>query len=468
MKTYQDLQKEYEKNHDIIKFVRACIEDYKNSSMYDTAKVADEYDRHKNRTILQYQKMLYTISGEAVPDNISANFKIPSNHFGRFVSQQTQFLLGNGVTWKNGDNVEAKLGDDVDYQIQKAARGAIVTGCSYGFYNLDHIEVFSALDFVPLFDETNGALRAGIRFWQIDDTKPLRAVFYEEDGYTDYIWEAGKKPRELNPKRTYKQVVVTSAIDGTEIYDGENYPSFPIIPCYANMHHQSEFIGMREQIDSYDLIKSGFANDLDDASQIYWTIQNAGGMDDVDLATFLQRMKTLHASLIEDDGATAEAHTVEVPYNAREAILTRLENDMYKDFMALNPADIVGGAVTATQIQAAYEPMNVKADGFEYCVLEFIKGILGVAGITDETPTFTRSIIINQSEMITNLVQAALYLPQDYVTQKIMTILGDGDAVEDALKLMDMTDYARMTSGNAQDGGNNVGEQGEKGIIPTE
>lgn len=449
MKTYQDLQKAVEKGKGLAEFVRGCIEEYKNSDMYQMAVIADEYDRHQNRTILQYQKLLYTISGATVPDNFSANFKVPSNHFGRFVSQQTQFLLGNGITWKNGDKVEKKLGTDIDYQVQKAARTALVTSVGYGFFNLDHVEVFSALDFVPFFDETNGALMAGIRFWQIDETKPLRAVLYEIDGYTDYIYKAGKAT-ELNPKRTYKQIAITTPKDGTEIFDGDNYPSFPIIPCYANPHKQSEFVGMREQIDAYDLIKSGFCNDLDDASQIYWTIQNAGGMDDVDLATFVQRMKTVKAAVLEDDGATAEAHTMEVPFNAREAILTRLENDMYKDFMALNPADIVGGAVTATQIEAAYEPMNVKADSFEYCVIEFLRGIMEVAGITDENPTFTRSIIINQTEMIQNLTQAAVFLPSDYVTEKIMTILGDGDAVEDALAKMGMEDYSRFNSKSSQ------------------
>lgn len=454
MRTYQDLQKAIEKGKGLAEYVRASIEEYKNSEMYQTAVLADEYDRHQNRTILQYQKLLYTISGTAVPDNFSANYKIPSNHFKRFVSQQTQHLLGNGISWLEPEKTKKVLGKDIDYQVQKAGRAAIVQAVSYGFFNMDHVEIFTAKEFVPFWDETNGALMAGIRFWQIDSQKPLRAVLYEVDGYTNYIYEAGKKPRELDPKRTYKQIVVSTPKDGTEIYDGENYPTFPIIPCYANAAKQSEFVGMREQIDAYDLIKSGFANDLDDASQIYWTLENAGGMTDIDLATFIQRMKTIKVAQLEDEGARAEAHTLDVPYNAREAILTRLENDMYKDFMAFNPADIVGGAVTATQITAAYEPMNVKTDGFEYCMLEFLQNLLEVAGIDDEQPTFTRSLIINQSEMISNLVQAAMYLPQEYVTTKIMTILGDGDAVEDALEQMNMEDYNRMSSRSAENGSN--------------
>ena len=58
---------------------------------------------------------------------------------------------------------------------------------------------------------------------------------------------------------------------------------------------KAELNTIRTQIDAYDLIKSGFANDLDDVSAIYWTLSNTGGMDDVDLAQFVERMKTVKA-----------------------------------------------------------------------------------------------------------------------------------------------------------------------------
>lgn len=80
----------------------------------------------------------------------------------------------------------------------------------------------------------------------------------------------------LEPKRGYVAVEATSEIDGTELLAYQNYPGFPIIPMYGNRAKQSELVGQREAIDCYDLIKSGFANTVDDASVIYWTISNAG------------------------------------------------------------------------------------------------------------------------------------------------------------------------------------------------
>ena len=263
MITYQDLLKIGESDAERIEFVRTVIASHQNSDAYKMAETAESYDRKQNKTIIEYQKLLYTITGEAVPDNFSANFKITSSFFNRFITQQTQYLLGNGVSWSQNGTAE-KLGDDFDSKLQTLGHNALVQGVGFGFWNFDHLEVFKLTEFAPLYDEEDGSLKAGVRFWQLDKTKPLRAVFYELDGYTSYIWrDSGAEV--LQEKQKYILKTRETAADGIEIYDGENYPSFPIVPLWGNTHHQSELVGIRESIDAYDLIKSGFANDVDDA-----------------------------------------------------------------------------------------------------------------------------------------------------------------------------------------------------------
>ena len=443
MITYQDMEEALANQESVIEFVKRSIEKHKSSVEYKTAWVADQYNRHKNVTISQYQKLLYSVSGQAVPDNFSANFKLKSNYFNRFVTQQNQYLLGNGVSWDD-EKTEVALGDSFDTKLQDAGEKALVQAVAFGFWNLDHVEIFQLLEFVPLWDEETGGLRAGIRFWQLDADKPLRATLYEIDGYTEIIWRKNKPDGEiLVEKRPYILKTRETQADGIEVYAGENYAAFPIVPFWGNKYHQSEFEGMRENIDAYDLIKSGFANDLDDVSQIYWIIENAGGMDDVDIAEFLQRIKTLHAANV-DDGQKVTPQTINVPVEARETLLDRLRSDMYDDFMGLDTKDIASGAVTATQIEAAYEPINAKTDRYEYCVIDFIQGILKLAGVEDN-PTFTRSMIVNVSENISNVIQAAEYLPEDYVTEKLLAYLGDADKVEDILQTKDVEDMKRFS-----------------------
>lgn len=442
-KTYQDFLEVVNDDAEKMHFIRQIIREHKNSDAYEEADIAYKYVRHRNETINKYQKLLYTISGQTVPDNFSANWKMASNFFFRFVTQEAQYLLGNGITWRERSTA-GKLGDDFDVKLQMLGKDALIGGCAFGFWNYDHLENFNLLEFAPLYDEENGALCAGVRFWQLANNKPLRATLYEPDGYTEYIWRPGEDGVILRDKRPYIIKTSTTVADGTEIYDYDNYPGFPIVPLWGNQNHQSELVGLREQIDCYDLIKSGFANDLDDASQIYWTIQNAGGMDDVDLAKFVERMKTVKAAVVEDSGARAEAHTIEVPYASRESLLARLSHDLYRDAMALDTDAIAGGAITATQIRAAYEPLNSKTDEFEFCVCDFIDEILKLAGIQNEEPTFTRSMMLNKTEEMQVLLQSAQFLDPEYVTRKLLTIQGDGDKADDMIEKMHADELARM------------------------
>lgn len=412
MKYYDDLKALPEGDEQkMMDFVLCAIQEHKNSPLYKEAVDAYEYFKKRNVTIMQFRKLLYTMSGEVVPDNYSANYKFCNGFFPIFVKQENSFLLGDGVTFNEENTKDALGGDDFDNALYNAGEYALWGAVSFMFFNYDHIDTFKITEFVPLIDTEDGGLHAGIRFWQIDDSKPLRATLYEEDGYTELIWKNdngnyGNKGQILKPKQTYMQTISTSVVDGTEIIDGENYPSFPIVPLWANKEHQSELTGLREKIDGYDLIQSGFANDLDDASQIYWIIQNAGGMDEVDITKFLNQLKRTHAATVDDSEAHAEAHTLDVPHEARRVALEDLRNSLYRDAMALDTDKITAGNITATAINSAYENLELKCDGYEYCVTEAVKNLLNLVGIED-SPTYHRRKTTNQPEVTQMVLSAA-------------------------------------------------------------
>lgn len=446
MKTYQDWLKVADKSEmERMAFVKELINEHKASPLYTQAMDAENYYKGQNTTIKRYEKMLYNAAGKATPDYVSANHKIATRFFYRDVMQANSTLLGNGVTWKTGAGTEA-LGLDFDRKLIKAGRNAQVGGVCFGFYNNGKVEIYKVTEFAPLYDEEDGALKAGVRFWQIDSQKPLRATMFELDGFTEYEWNKDNAQGMVRtPKRAYIVVLKSTEAFGDEIYEYRNYPSFPVVPCWANENHQSELLPLKATIDCYDLINAKFANDVDDASLIYWCITNAGGMDDQDLVQFIDKMRKLHAAQTDGD-QTVTPTSIDVPYQSRDVLLDRLEKQMYRDAMALNTYDIANGAVTATQIEAAYEPLNEKLDAFEGEISDFIARLLTVAGADDE-PTYTRSIIVNKTEDINTLVNAALYLDDDYLTEKIMTLMGDKDKIQDTLDIKAATDIQRMTGG---------------------
>ena len=457
MITYQDLQLVQDDDQKKMAFVRRTIDEHKQSDDYELAETADLYFRHKNKTINEFKKWIYLVTGKKTEDMMSPNFKLATNIFHRLVVNQTHFSLGNGIRFTK-DTTKEKLGNadyEFDNQIADAGEAALVHGVSFGFFNLDHVEIFKLPEFKPLWDEETGALMAGIRYWQLASDKPLRATLYETDGYTDYIWRRRKKDGKpvqgnkgeiLHEKQPYKKVIVSTLADGERIVDGENYAGLPIVPCWGNKMHQSEFVGMQEWIDCMDLIASGFANTVDEASFILWTLKNANGMDDYDLSDFMRRLREQHIAVTDGD---AIPNQLETPYEGREALLDRLERSIYRDYMAVNSEFLTTSGETATAIKAAYGPQNIKADGFEYCVSKFIGGILKLAGIEDKAE-YERANEHNEQEEVTTALAAQQVTGEDYTLKKVLAIMGDIDSYDKISKQKEADAIDRITTEDEQ------------------
>lgn len=439
-KTWQDLISVGENEQERIDFIKAVISEHMASPVYRTAMIAQDYYNGTNTTITNYNKYIRDVYGRNIPDIWSPNHKIACHYYGYLVNQLALFLLGNGVSFSDPQTKE-RLGKNFDKVAVGILIDALNGGVAYGFANMDKVEAFSAREFAPLYDEETGHLRSGVRFWRLDDRKPLRCTLYEEDGYTEYIEPIGEKMVILNPKRSYIENVSTSEATGEISVEGMNYPTFPIVPLY-NINKRSELAGNREAHDALDLMLSGLINNVDSGEVVYWILKNSGGFDQVSMNQFLQTMKTSHVAAVDsEDDVTA--HSPVVQFQASKEAIDQLRRQIFDNHMGLDVKGIANGAVTATQIRAAYEPLNSKADLLELKVTEFINGILSVLGIDDE-PTYTRSYIVNQTEMIQNIVAAGTELPTSYKTRKILEIMGDIDKVDEVLDEVTAEDMDRF------------------------
>ncbi len=450
MLTFQDFSTASDKKA----FMARAINEHLLSDAYKKATIADAYDHQRNTTITNYVRTIFTLSGTPIEDFTASNNRLCSNFFHRLNTQRCTYLLGNGVTFtehkrkaKGEDGIEVtidetkeKLGNKFDTALKKIGYKALIHGVCYGFWNLDKLHMFPLTEFVPLLDEYTGALRAGIRFWKLSSNKPMIAVLYEEDGYTKYQTKSRGEDtfdnsvnkydinnldfEEVEPKKSYITKYEHTDAGGDVVIGEENYGSLPIVPLYGSDLKQSTLVGMREKIDSYDLISSGFANDLSDCSQVYWIVENAGGMTDADLAKFRDRLKINHiASADTSYDSKITPYTQDIPYNARKCYLDDIRASLYEDFGGLDVHTVAAGA-TNDHIDAAYQPMDEEADDFEYQVCEFIQQILALIGIED-TPTFKRNRISNQKEQVEMVMMEANYLDDETILSKLPNITPD-------------------------------------------
>ena len=442
MLTFQDFGKASDK----VEFIAKLIREHEDTELVKLAHEANEYDKQKNTTIRNFVQMLYTASGATMQNVVASNNKRASNLFRRLNVQRCTYSLGNGVTFEKED-VKKKLGGDkFDTELKDAAYKALIHGVSFMFLNVDSVHVFPVTEFAPLYDEHTGVLRAGVRFWQIDANKPQTATLFEEDGYTVYVAEKGKKFEEKEEKRAYKQTLSAAPVDSVaEVVEEENYSSLPIVPLWGSTLHQSTLVGLKDGIDNYDLISNGWCNDIRDCAQVYWLMENYGGMTETDKAKLRSDLLYHHIAVVDTTmGGKITPYAQDIPYAAREAYLKMLKNDIYEDFGGLYVHNISAAQKTATEITAAYQPMDENADDFEFQIIQSTQQLLALVGVED-TPQFKRNRIANQLEEVEMVMMERDLLGDEYTLRKLPNVTPEeADAI---LKQRDELDLERFDNG---------------------
>ena len=420
MYTFQDFEKAKDKKS----FIWTLINAHVTSKVVRTAVSADEYDAHRNEGIRSFYKAYNRANGVAFDNGASA---MGNNYFQRLNTQRCTYSLGNGVTF-NEEGTKEALGVDFDTKLKTLAYNALKHGLSFGFWNMDRLFVFPVTEFAPLWDEETGALRAGVRFWRVDPEKPMFAVLYEEDGFTKYRTKTDNDDTsfvEVEPKKAYKQKVGFTVADGEYVLGEQNYSSLPIIPLWGNKYKQSTLVGMKAQLDNYDLILSGFADNIQSAAEIYWLVENYGGMEQEDANEFLIKLRENHIANIDTSaGGKLTPYTQSIPTEARETLLTRLHTQIFEDFGGLDVHTVSAGS-TNDHLEAAYQPMDENADDFEFQIIDFVQQLLKVAGLPEDTPNFKRNRISNIKEQVEVVMLEAPYLDDATILAKLPNISPD-------------------------------------------
>lgn len=445
MITYQDLTKAKDNQQLRTELVRVAIEQHKASKDYQIAVEADEYDHQRNTTINNFVKTIMAASGQKIIDFTAANNKIASNFFHRLNTQRNMYSLGNGVMFSD-DKIKEKLGAKADSIIQRAGYYALIHKVSFLFWNYDHLHCFKLTEFVPLWDELTSELGAGVRFYQTGSDKPMTAVLYEADGYTKYMSNGSdSKLTMVEEKKPYIQTVKVSQVSGAEVIGEQNYSSLPIVPLWGNKLHQSTLVGMQQSIDSYDIIASGFANDLTDCAQIYWIIENACGMDQKELGKFRENLLLRHIATTDaDSGVSIKPYTQEIPWQSRCEYLDRIRQQIYENFGAFDCSSVSAAAKTATEINAAYQALDEEADDFEYQIIEAVEKVLALQGITGDAavPLFRRNRIANQLEQTQMVMMASNALDEEAVLNLLPFLTPE--MVKDILERKAQTEIDRI------------------------
>ena len=202
------------------------------------------------------------------------------------------------------------------------------------------VELHTVIDIVERVVEIDDRLRRELcRQTHVAATGKRILRLFEQDGVT-ILRVSGKQVDVVREKTAYVRTLRRDALGDTLDVERQGYGRLPLIPLYANQEGKSELTpAIQAKIDAYDNILSDFADNLARANDVYWVLNNFSGTTE-DIAEMLEEISRIKAVANLSDGsgsgATAEPHTIEVPYAARQAALNLLERALYNDYMALD------------------------------------------------------------------------------------------------------------------------------------
>ncbi len=458
--TYQDWEQtpEYERPDVLLDIIKG----YKSSDDFKQGLLANQYFRAENPevagkhllrpTVFEYRDATGKTKKANRQEMIDGN-RVFSSFFSRFVIQQNQYLLANGVTLDD-EETKKRLGMGFDKALERLGEKALVHGVAWGFWNVDHLEVIEAVKdslsgAVALVDERTSEPMVLVQFWQVNGQRPLYVRLFEMGGVVEYRKGEEKLEEIQGTRRAYIVNTITDALGTAEI-GGSNYSRLPVIPLWASEERRSELTNaIKSKIDLYDRILSDFGDNLDRACDVYWVLNNFGGTTS-DIADTLATIEKLKAVANISDGtgtsSTAEPHTIEVPYAARQAALEILQKQLYSDYMALSMEELTGGSLTNVAIETAMLNLNLKADRYEWQCFQFVQNVLRLLGIETEEIRFKRQQLVNRSETV-----ADIGLMRDYIDQETALKLNPYIDQEEIPEIMERLAAESMTAAPAID-----------------
>lgn len=445
----------------------------------DVKKAAREGQRYYDgqHDILDYRMFYWNADGKLVEDTTRSNAKIPHPFFTELVDQAVQHILSDADGIFKSDDPALQKQLDLyfnDNETFIAELSETITGMqSKGF---DYMYCYKGEDNRLTFENADclGVVEVEGRFAEdgknqyiyryvdrIDaDGKMQQKILVMDDENIYYYKQTDKgeiefdDSVELNPKPHFIYKDEKTGKLYTRTGDLKFVPMFRL---ENNKKKKGHLNTVKALIDDYDIMASSLSNNLIDFDTPIHVVKGFHGDNLDELQTNLKTKKLIGV----DENGGIEVHTVDVPYQARQAKLELDEKNIYRFGMGLNMAGLKDtSATTNIAIKAAYSLLELRCGKIMIQLKKFFRQILKVVideinmnDGTDYQPSmvyfsFEPEIMSNAQEnaqiklveaqekqvMINLLLSLATYLDNETLMQNICEILDiDYEEIKDKL-----------------------------------
>ena len=390
------------------------------------AKMGVDYYEGRH-DIRNYRIFFVDADGNVKEDKTKSNIKIAHPFFSILADQEAQYILSGeeGIFRSDVPELQAELddyfnnNDDFMSELYDVILGSIVKGADYfyAYKNEEGKTAFQCADGIGIVEvrakETDDGCEYVI-FWYVDriskDNKTIKRIQVWNDKETHFFVqiEDGKiEPDtsvELNPR---PHVIYKKDGDDSTYY--EDYGMIPFFRLDNNKKQQSGLLLIKDQIDSYDLMNCGLANNIQDTNEALYVVKGFQG-DNLDELMLNVKAKK-HIGVDEDGGV--EIKTIDIPYEARKAKMDIDEKNIFRFGFGVNTESLKDTSATVSvAIKSAYANLDLKCNGFNKGLKKFLRKILKVVlseiNITNGTDYRSEDVYFNlERTIITNAQENA-------------------------------------------------------------
>lgn len=339
-----------------------------------------------------------------------ANNRVPYGIFHDIVSQKVNTLLHETPLINTTAEISEKYREQLGYTLKQAAIEASICGESFIYQdNEGNFTVFDTADCIPFYDNKTGVLKVLIRFMikqgEWSKKKSTIAEVYTEDGLV--ILEKTGQVITTVSNLPYKFIKTTSVI--LNKVKSISLSKLPIAVFKNNEDSKSDLTpSIRAKIDVIDLVQSGFINNIEDFSDVFWILKKTptGAMSDDDYADFFANINKTKKIFVED----AAPEQFSIPHEARSKAVEMLEMQIIKESGVIDTEKLSATQLTTTAIKAATMKLEQKVSDFEWFANETAHTLIDTyqeytGNKFDYTVDFSKLIINNTTETIDNIVK---------------------------------------------------------------
>lgn len=370
--------------------IKRFIEEDAGSEKKLFAKKGGNY--YEGRHDIQDFRMFYfNADGVLVEDTTRSNIKISHPFFTELVDQAVQYMLSGKDGFIKSDipalqeELDAYFNENEDFtaEMSELLTDSQAKGFSYMYAYKDAndriaFQCADAIGVVEVRDKDTDDGCAYVIYWYVDRVekghKLIKRIQVWDREQTYFYVQNGKGKIELDesePINPKPHVLYKKEGDESTYYEG-----FGFIPFFRLDNNKKQFSSLKtikDLIDDYDLMASSLSNNLVDFDTPIHVVK---GFEGDNLDELQQNLKTKKLIGVDESGGV-EVHTVDVPYQAREAKLDLDEKNIYRFGMGLNTAGLKDTAATTNvAIKAAYSLLDLRCAKMTIRLKQFLRKIL--------------------------------------------------------------------------------------------